>query len=120
MNIVWLTPDDPRLDAYWPGSLSEDVAALDALLESARVQCEAYAPTITEANAVRIETDDGRVYYEPPANYLHAQALQARALARAGITDGDRIGFGDHAAPTFPMDWTVQRLLRPQTKPAIA
>jgi len=77
------------------------------LLAAARTQCEAFAPALEEGEDV-------------PENYRLAQALQARALYRSGIAgSGDQIGPDGLTVTVFPMDWTVKRLLRPETVPVI-
>ena len=100
----WLTAQEARTEPYWPGEdldgeVSED-DALDALLTSAREQCQTYAPTLAEGQEV-------------PERYRLAQSLQARALYRAGLTNGQSIGADGLTIAVFPMDWHVKALLRP-------
>lgn len=93
---------DSGLVDTWPGCLDLADEALDLYLQAARTQCEAFAPPL-----------EGQ---EVPAGYRLAQALQARALARAGVVgSGDSDGFGDQVVTLFPMDWTVKNLLRPKS-----
>ena len=90
---------------YWPGADEVDLDELALLLASARVQCAAFAPDLG---------DDVTV----PANYRHAQVLQARALYRAGMAgSNDQIGLDGQSVTVFPMDWTVKSLLRPKRGP---
>lgn len=106
----WLTRDEARWPPYWPGDRGggsdddpgEDIDSygLEALLTSAREQCEAYAPALPEGAEV-------------PERYRLAQSLQARALFRAGLTSGQSIGADGLVIPVFAMDWHVKALLRP-------
>lgn len=90
---------------YWPGVDEVDLGELALLLASAQVQCAAFAPDLG---------DDVTV----PANYRHAQVLQARALYRAGMAgSNDQIGLDGQSVTVFPMDWTVKSLLRPKRGP---
>ena len=90
---------------YWPGVDEVDLDELALLLASAQVQCAAFAPDLG---------DDVTV----PANYRHAQVLQARALYRAGMAgSNDQIGLDGQSVTVFPMDWTVKNLLRPKSGP---
>ncbi len=103
MTAGWLTPSNVTMVArYWPGAVDLDLDELAALLASAAVQCDAYAPQVEVA----------------PDNYLHAQCLQARALYRSTMAgSGDQIGIDGQAVQVFPMDWTVKNLLRPKRGP---
>lgn len=105
----WLTHDSPVLVELWPGCVDLTDAALDLLLDSARTQCEAFAPALPDGADV------------PPA-WLQAQALQARALSRAGVVGADdQVGIEGGGVTLFPMDWTVKNLLRPKRgRPVIA
>lgn len=99
---------------YWPGAADIDIAELDALLASAAIQCDAYAPQITVTTLEDGTTVEGIA----PDNYLHAQVLQARALYRSTMAgSGDQIGIDGQAVTVFPMDWTVKNLLRPKRGP---
>lgn len=101
----WLTASDLRAPGqeWWAPLEVDDDTALDALLASARVQCEEYAPELGP---------DDRV----PDHYLLAQAMQARAIWRSQKAGAnDQIG-GDLAVTVFPMDWTVRTLLRPRRR----
>lgn len=102
---------------YWPGAADIDSAELDALLASAAIQCDAYAPKITYT----VTNEDGTTEtFEGYAtdNYLHGQVLQARALYRSTMAgSGDQIGLDGQAVTVFPMDWTVKNLLRPKRGP---
>lgn len=94
----------------WPQAADLTHDELDPLLASARVQCEAYAPSLY------VTLEDGTTALQsPPPNYQHAQILQARALYRAMIAgDRDGIGADGYTVTVFPMDWTVKNLLRPK------
>lgn len=99
---TWITEsDDPRIGVLWSGSedYSED---LEFVLGVARKQCTDFAPALAEDAPV-------------PDNYVAAQILQARALARAGVTDsGDQAGGYGETVVVYPLDWTVKALLRPR------
>ena len=105
----WLSPDDTRLPVWWPGSADLLQEELGAYLDSAAAQCAAFAPDLD------LDPDA-----EVPTPWLHAQALQARALARVGRV-GDNSGLSETGQPIslWPMDWTVKALLRPAGKPVI-
>lgn len=102
----WLdTGNITEVRGYWPGVDEVDLDELALLLASAQVQCAAFAPDLG---------DDVTV----PANYRHAQVLQARALYRAGMAgSNDQIGLDGQSVTVFPMDWTVKSLLRPKKGP---
>lgn len=102
--MPWLTAEDiDEVVRYWPQAGTDlEPDELAPLLASARTQCEAYAPALTEGAEV-------------PENYRLAQALQARALFRSGIAgSNDQIGAEGYTVTVFPMDWTVKNLLRPK------
>lgn len=104
----WLTPTDERLPGLWPGSVDIDPDDLAMFLNTSRIQCEAFAPKLRNPE-------------DPPDNYLFGQAMQARALARAGVAGGGDAmgGYGD-TVTVFPMDWAVKNVLRPKRgKPVI-
>lgn len=101
----WFTSadaDDPdgQLASAWPGHYELTDAQVDLYLAAAAEQCAAFAPALPAGAPV-------------PDRYRLAQALQARDLARAGTSVGDRDQLGDGAVTIFPMDWTVKNLLRP-------
>ena len=102
----WLdTGNIAEVRGYWPSADEVDLDELALLLVSAQVQCAAFAPDLG---------DDVTV----PANYRHAQVLQARALYRAGMAgSNDQIGLDGQSVTVFPMDWTVKNLLRPKKGP---
>lgn len=104
--IGWLDAGNiTEVRGYWPGVDEVDLDELALLLASAQVQCAAFAPDLG---------DDVTV----PANYRHAQVLQARALYRAGMAgSNDQIGLDGQSVTVFPMDWTVKLLLRPKKGP---
>ena len=119
MTVGWLTASNVGVVArYWPGASDLDPGELDALLSSSAIQCDAYAPAVTSTTLVDgVETE---VEGFAPENYLHAQALQARALYRSTMAgSGDQIGIDGQAVQVFPMDWTVKLLLRPKGRPRV-
>lgn len=98
----WLTRDDPQLAEMWPGCFDLTDETLDQYLDAAKAQCIAYAPALPPDAPI-------------PAHYRLAQALQARALSRAGLVgSGDQMGGYGDTVTVFPMDWQVKNLLRPQ------
>lgn len=83
----------------WPDAPVDD-EDLNDLLETARIQCEAYAPAVSG---------------EVPVNYRQAQLMQARNLWQSIKADpGGQIGADGLAIPVFPLDWVVKNLLRPK------
>lgn len=108
----WFTSadaDDPTgpLASAWPGLYNLTGDQLDLYLSAAADQCAEFAPALPPGAPI-------------PDRYRLAQALQARALARAGTTVGGSDALGEDAATVFPMDWTVKNILRPKRgKPGI-
>lgn len=104
--MTWIIDgSDPRLPALWPAAAEDyepDDPGLVAAFDVARIQCEAFAPRLGNPN-------------NPPANYVWAQAQQARALTRAGVVgSGDQAGNYGDTVTVFPMDWSVKNALRPK------
>jgi hypothetical protein len=98
---TWVDPttDADLIDGLWKDA-PLDPTVLAALLGSAQVQCETFAPALA---------DDAEV----PDNYRLAVILQARALSTSTVAGGsDQMG-SDFPVRVFPMDWTVKALLRP-------
>lgn len=76
-------------------------STLSDLLETARIQCEAFAPAVTGPVA--------------PVNYRQAQLLQVRNLWQATTKNvGGDIDAGGFSMPVYPLDWIVKGLLRPK------
>lgn len=102
----WLTLEMAR--SQWPDAPTDDVL-LAQILETARFQCETYAPILGVDAIV-------------PPNYRHGQLLQARALYTASITSqNENVGIGDYQVRVFPLDWTIRAILRPKTaRPVVA
>lgn len=89
--------------AEWEDANDLSDARLWTLLETSRIECAAYAPQLQEGAF-------------PPINYREAQLVHARnrnAAARVDPATGDAGGDG-FALSVFPLDWTVQQLLRPK------
>lgn len=101
----WYTIDSIR--AAWPDFDAVDDDTLSDILESARLAVIAYAP------ALPVPTPPDPVVV--PANYRQGQLLQARNIWNSAFAsptgDIDGTGFG---LTTFPLDWSVQQLLRPK------
>lgn len=96
----WHTPDSVRDSDQWADALHLSDEALADLLETARIQCEAYAPAV--AGVV-------------PVNYRQAQLLQARNLWQAVKQDtGGQVDGGGFSIPVYPLDWVVKGILRPK------
>jgi len=76
---------------------------LTELLDLARVQCEAFAPTLPDPEVI-------------PIGYRLAQLAQARAIFTARQTGaGDTLGPEGQTVRVYPMDWQVKSYLRPTT-----
>lgn len=97
MSWVNLVADLDILDVQWADRPDDEVAQF--LLDAAHEQCVDFAPT---APAVI------------PANWKLAEMLQARALHRAGYVGSGNQSGSDFPVTIYPMDWTVQNLLRPK------
>ena len=95
----WLDLEQAR--SQWPDAPLDDVL-LYQILESAREQCEDYAPALA-------------VDALPPLNYLQAQLMQSRALHQSVIANkNDNVGIEGFAVRVFPLDFTIRALLRPK------
>ncbi|WP_144719246.1 hypothetical protein [Agrococcus jejuensis] len=102
----WYTIAAARHD--WSGAPSDD-GRLHDLLVVARHQCLEYAPTLAADAPI-------------PTRYRQAQLMQARNIWNASKTDPGATTLGPEgfAAPVFPLDWSVQQMLRPRRgKPVI-
>ena len=95
----WLTLELAR--AQWADAPTDDIF-LWQILESARVQCEAYAPVLELGAGV-------------PLNYVQAQLMQARAVYQSVISSQqDSVGIEGFQVRVFPLDFTIRALLRPK------
>ena len=95
----WLTLELAR--AQWADAPIDDIF-LWQILESARIQCEAYAPALPLGASV-------------PLNYVQAQLMQARAVYQSVIANQqDNVGFEGFQVRVFPLDFTIRALLRPK------
>lgn len=93
----WQTVESAR--AAWSDAPADD-ERLYRLLDTARIQCEEFAPAFT-----------GRA----PENFRQAQLLQARSIWASGsVSQDDQLGGGQLTVTVFPMDWSVKNLLRPR------
>jgi hypothetical protein len=101
----WLTSEDTDvLSVLWPdssGIMNDDV--LNIYLAAAKAACIAYAPALPAGQT------------EIPGEWVLAQAMQARNIYNAGHASPSG-GFGDpeYGLTSFPLDWQVKQLLRPQ------
>lgn len=85
------------LDVVWADRPDEAVTRF--YLDAANTQCVDYLGSDPD---------------EPAANHKLAEMHQARALQRAGwVGTGNQAG-AEFGVTVFPMDWNVQRLLRPE------
>lgn len=104
----WLTADDADIEevlAYlWTDAPLEEPKVLGMFLGAAKSQCIAYAPELpADADGI-------------PDEWVIAQAMQARNIYNAGAnasTGTDPSG-GGYGIATYPLDWHVKQLLRPQ------
>ena len=93
----WHTLESAR--GQWLDAPADDPTLHD-LLESARIQCVAFAPAV-----------EGVV----PVNYRQAQLLQVRNLWQATQKNvGGDIDAGGFSVPVYPLDWVVKGILRPK------
>lgn len=123
----WLTAEEAVVAPYWP-TCDLEAEELTALLASAQVVCEDYAPGVAYAGGVKgatideVDDDDIPTEATVPENWRLAQSMQARALWRSSAAgSGDQIGGDGLTVTVFPMDWTVKALLRPpHGRPVIA
>lgn len=96
------TPETAR--PLWRDTPADDAAAA-LYLNAAAEQCFAYAPPLPAGTPV------GMV----PETWFLAIVMQARNIYNAGkaAPSGDFDGSG-YGVVTFPLDWQVKSLLRPQ------
>lgn len=95
----WLTLETAR--AQWSDAPLDDVF-LAQILDAAKLQCIAYAPTLPVGALI-------------PINYVHAQLMQARALYQSVIANQqDNVGLEGFQVRVFPLDFTIRALLRPK------
>ncbi|WNM25240.1 hypothetical protein [Demequina capsici] len=93
----WLTIGTCR--ALWHDAPDSDLELFE-LLEAARIDCLAFAPTVETI----------------PDSYRKAQRLQTEARWTASrATSSDRMGGEEYGVTVFPLDWHVKQLLRPRT-----
>ena len=106
---TWLDASSATLAELWPGSVDYSPETVTEFLAAARAQVEAFAPTLADPDDV-------------PGRYALAQALQARAIARATTAgDGGQMGGDGLTLTIFPMDWSIKALIRPvKGRPVIA
>lgn len=96
----WHTIETARAD--WPSAPGFD-AWLHVLLETAKQQVLDYAPALAAGQ-------------HPPANYQHAQLLQARNSWNAAMVDPSTGGLGEDSfiITPHPLDWHIKQVLRPK------
>ncbi|GAB2474405.1 hypothetical protein [Xylanimonas ulmi] len=94
--------DTADVAEQWPDAVDLEPTLVARVLAAAQEQCEAFAPALAPGQEV-------------PASWKVAVVMQARAIYRATIAgSNDQIGADGLTVTVFPMDWTVQRLLRPK------
>lgn len=95
----WQTLDAAR--TQWPDAPYDDAQLFD-LLDIARGQVTAYAPTLAEGAPT-------------PTTFKRAQLMQARNLWNATKDNGQQeIGAEGFVVRIVPLDWHVRQLLRPK------
>lgn len=104
-DAEWHTLDTAREE--WPDAGHLGDLTLWELLEVARADCEAFAPSLA--------LEDGTT--KPvPISYRKAQVMQARNILNSLGVDpasGDD-GAGSFVIRPFPLDWQVKQTLRPK------
>lgn len=103
----WL--DMSRTRTLWPDARTIPDDSLWLILESARIACQAYAPTLPASINPPLPP-------VVPPNYLEAQLTQARAIWNMMQTapQGDVIGIDQLQVRVYPLDWNIRQLLRPK------
>lgn len=109
--VTWYSatdsPAQTRLGAAWPDAPIHNVELCDMLLDTAREQVLAYAPT----PAPLVE---GEPVPDPPARYVLAQLQQARNLWNSGRTTGEgEVGADGFVFRPYPLDKTIKQIIRP-------
>ena len=95
----WLTLEQAR--QLWADAPLDDIF-LALILETAREQCEAYAPVLLTDALI-------------PVRYTQAQLTQARALYQSTIANqNDNVGIEGFTVRVFPLDFTIRAMLRPK------
>lgn len=95
----WLSLEQAR--SQWADAPLDDVF-LYQLLDTAKVQCVAYAPALAVDAIV-------------PTRYVQAQLTQARALYQSTIANqADNVGIEGFTVRVFPLDFTIRAMLRPK------
>jgi hypothetical protein len=97
---VWHTPESAR--TQWVDAPLDD-EQLEELLDVAKGAVLAYAPAIEDES-------------HPPVSYRLAQLTQTKNMWNASYASpsGDLDG-GSFGLTTFPLDWQVKQMLRPQS-----
>jgi hypothetical protein len=95
----WLTLEQTR--SKWSDAPLDDVF-LREILDTAKAQCVAYAPTLALGAQV-------------PVTYVQAQLLQSRAIFQSVIANQqDSVGVEGFQVRVFPLDFTIRAMLRPK------
>ncbi len=104
----WHTPETARVE--WVDAESFEDSILTELLEIARMQVLAFAPSIPQDIRPGAFGETEFV----PVNYRRAQLQQARNVWNAANTSpGGDFGTDSYVIQPRPLDWHVKALLRP-------
>lgn len=98
---AWASVEQAR--EQWANAKDMAEGLLNALLDAAQEQAEAYAPALADGAPV-------------PARYTRAVILQAQDDWQNSERDGDVLGFdGEYAVRVRPLAANVKAMLRPPT-----
>ncbi|WP_292763760.1 hypothetical protein [Microbacterium sp. UBA3486] len=131
---TWYTSDggsgSNRLDGAWPDAPTDNIELCEFLMDTARQQVLAYAPTETAADEVSNLLDclgypsstiadvlallDAEAP-EVPTRYVFAQLQQAKNLFNAGRIVGDGVGPEGFSFVPRPLSKEIQKIIRPQS-----
>lgn len=96
----WHTLDSARIE--WSDAESLSDVRLFQMLELARQQVTAYAPTLA-------------LGARPPQNYREGQLMQARNLLNSTTAEQGADNGESFVLRPYPLDWMVKQVLRPKT-----
>lgn len=109
----WFTADEDDTEAQerlllaWPDAPLANLEVCQMILETAREQVIAYAPTPAPV-------EEGEPIPDPPVRLVYAQLQQARNLWEAGRVASDgTIGVEGYSFTPRPLDKTIRSIIRP-------
>jgi len=103
--VGWVDPD--TVEDQWPDAVLMEPATLATLLAVAHESCAAYAPAVPSL-------EDGTPGV-PPARYVMAQILQARAVwAMQRQSPGESFNGDGFSVAVYPLDARIRQMLRPK------